>query len=86
MQRQCRNMWLVVLAPALGVIVSTILKLLFDRQRPEESLHLVEVSTASFPSGHAMLSAIVYLTLGLTLAATRYRKREKTYIVIIAFS
>jgi undecaprenyl-diphosphatase len=84
MQRQYRSMWLIIIASALGQLLSSALKTLFNRDRPDESLHLVEVSTASFPSGHAMLSAVVYLTLGVVLATTRQRKREKTYIMLAA--
>ena len=40
------------------------LKLLFERPRPAVVPHLRTVVTASFPSGHAMESAIIYLTLG----------------------
>ena len=42
----------------------TLLKHGFDRPRPDVVPPLVEVYTQSFPSGHAMLSAVVYLALG----------------------
>lgn len=51
-----------------GLLVSHLLKDLYDRPRPELVPHLTHVSTSSFPSGHAMLSAVVYLTLGALLA------------------
>ncbi len=51
-----------------GQILSSLLKTGIDRPRPELVSHLVEVSTLSFPSGHAMLSAVTYLTLGAILA------------------
>jgi membrane-associated phospholipid phosphatase len=47
-----------------GVVLSSILKLGIDRPRPNLVARLVEEHTASFPSGDAMLSAVVYLTLG----------------------
>jgi undecaprenyl-diphosphatase len=84
MQREYRSMWLVIIGAALGQALSSALKSLFGRQRPDETLHLVEVSTASFPSGHAMLSAVVCLMLGVVLASTRQRRREKVYIMIAA--
>lgn len=50
-----------------GTIVSTVLKIFFDRPRPELT-GVAKVFTASFPSGHATISAVVYLTLGAVLA------------------
>jgi undecaprenyl-diphosphatase len=35
----------------------------------------------SFPSGHAGISAIVFLTLGALLASTRSRAVERSYIL-----
>jgi undecaprenyl-diphosphatase len=85
MQRSFRSMGFVIIASLLGAGLSMTLKNVFGRQRPDETLHLVEVSSASFPSGHAMLSAVVYLTLGVVLAGTRSRRREKLYIMLAAF-
>jgi undecaprenyl-diphosphatase len=44
------------------------------RLRPEAEVHLVTVSTPSFPSGHASNSMIVYLTLALVMAAGRWKR------------
>jgi undecaprenyl-diphosphatase len=46
--------------------------------------HLVEVSTLSFPSGHAMGSAVTYLTLGALLARTQPRRHIKIYVLTVA--
>ncbi|MBN9052847.1 MAG: phosphatase PAP2 family protein, partial [Rhizobiales bacterium] len=54
-----------------GWLVSTLLKIAIGRPRPDIVPHLVKVSDLSFPSGHAMLSAITYLTLGALLAKGR---------------
>lgn len=59
---------LVLAATLGGLLVSHLLKGLYDRPRPDLVPHLTHVSTSSFPSGHAMLSAVVYLTLGALLA------------------
>jgi undecaprenyl-diphosphatase len=44
----------------------------------------VEVYTASFPSGHATLSAATYLTLGVLLARLELRRRAKLYFLGLA--
>ena len=80
-----RSAALFVLASvAGGTVLSTILKLAFARPRPDVVPHLVAVSSASFPSGHAMLSAVVYLTLGALLSRVEGPLRLKVYILSVA--
>ena len=63
--RRQRRIAVFVLSGVIGgSIVSTVLKALFDRPRPDLEA-VARVFTASFPSGHAALSAVVYLTLGV---------------------
>ena len=51
-----------------GFGCSMLLKLAFGRERPTTVPHLSFVATTSFPSGHSMMSSIVYLTIGLLLS------------------
>jgi undecaprenyl-diphosphatase len=74
----------VLIAIAGGVALSEGLKHLFARPRPELVAHLVEVQTASFPSGHAMLSAATFLTLGALLARVQSGTRLKAYVISVA--
>lgn len=57
-----------------GTVLSTALKLGYNRPRAEFAA-MSEQFTASFPSGHAMLSAVTFLTSGALLArfAPTYR-------------
>jgi undecaprenyl-diphosphatase len=64
-----------------GTLISSGLKSMFDRPRPDLVPHGVEVTSASFPSGHAMLAMITYLTLGAVLAEVQPRHRYKAYIL-----
>lgn len=66
-----------------GTLASTWLKQGFDRPRPDYP-HVAQVFTASFPSGHAMLSAVAYLTIGLLLARVAERGRLRIYFVAVA--
>ena len=79
-----RSLVLVLGATLGGLVISLLLKEGFARPRPDVVPHLTQTLTASFPSGHAMLSAVVYLTLGLQLTALVPRRRLKTYVLVIA--
>ncbi|WP_230532514.1 phosphatase PAP2 family protein [Microvirga roseola] len=67
-----------------GTILSTALKLGFERPRPDLVPHGAQVYTASFPSGHAMLSAITFLTLGALLVRVEKSRRIKAFILTLA--
>ncbi|MFH5926199.1 phosphatase PAP2 family protein [Roseomonas xinghualingensis] len=69
---------------ATGLLLSHALKWGFDRPRPDLVPHGASVYTQSFPSGHAMLSAIVYLTLGALLARVQTERRVKAYLLLVA--
>jgi len=67
-----------------GAIASSLLKLAIDRARPDIVPHATVVSTKSFPSGHSMLSAITYLSLGALLARSQQKRRLKAYVLLLA--
>jgi undecaprenyl-diphosphatase len=74
----------ILLAVAGGTALSNALKLLFSRPRPDLVGHGVDVFTMSFPSGHAMLSAVTYLTLGTMLARMDASLSGRAYIMGLA--
>jgi undecaprenyl-diphosphatase len=75
---------LLLIAVMGGQIISTLGKLAIDRPRPELPDWAPRVVTASFPSGHAMLSAVTYLTLGALLARVEVRTTLRVYFVCVA--
>jgi len=74
----------VTVAVAGGLILSSLLKLGFDRPRPDLVPHGSFVYTASFPSGHSMLAAVTYLTLGAMLAGVQASAAMKIYLLSVA--
>jgi undecaprenyl-diphosphatase len=80
-----RHMALFVCGSVLsGLAVTTILKDAFERPRPDLVPYEAYASGASFPSGHSMMSAAIYLSLGALLARSHERKRLKAYFLLIA--
>lgn len=77
-------MVLVLASVAGGGLLSTLLKNAFDRERPSHIPHLMEATSPSFPSGHSMLAAVTYLTLGALLGRLTTKRREKYYFLAVA--
>jgi undecaprenyl-diphosphatase len=84
LDRKYGAMWFVLGATSSGFALSAALKALFRRPRPEVVPHLMKAYTSSFPSGHSMMSAVVYLTLGVLLARLVRRRRLKFYFISLA--
>lgn len=77
---------LVLLTAVVGAyLLSYTLKGLFDRPRPQFIPEGNYVYTASFPSGHALLAATTYLTLGIILSQLMPRRRLKAFVLLLAF-
>ena len=74
----------VFVAVAGGLVLSSLLKLGFDRPRPDLVPHASFVYTASFPSGHSMMAAVTYLTLGAMLARVQASAAMKIYLLAVA--
>ncbi len=70
-------------AEAGGMLLSNLLKVGFARPRPDIE-HAARVFTSSFPSGHATLSAVTFLTLGALLTRTNADRRVKLYFLAVA--
>ncbi len=86
----CGYLWLrrqrglalfVVVSISLGTLVNTILKDVIARPRPDLFAHATDAAFSSFPSGHAMMSTMVFLTLGALLSLSSENRRIKAYLL-----
>ncbi len=82
--RDFRTALLVFVAAAGGLLISYGLKHYFGRARPDVVPHLLELHSKSFPSGHAQLAMVIYLTLGATVARLVTGVRRKCYVLGVA--
>jgi undecaprenyl-diphosphatase len=84
MRKEYASVFLVLAAVIGGTILDLELKLLFGRVRPMVVPQLVIVKTFSFPSGHSLMSTVVYLSLAALIAGIHQRKKDKIYILVVA--
>lgn len=64
-----------------AVALSEGLKSVFERERPPVAYQAVETLNASFPSGHALLATVFYLSLGTLVAQGLTRRRDKAWVL-----
>lgn len=81
LQQRHRMALFVLFSIAGGSLFNSLLKELFERPRPDLVPHATAAAMSSFPSGHAMMSAVAFLTLGALLAHTCSKFRIKLYIL-----
>ena len=74
----------VLVSVVSGMVLSQAIKWAYARPRPELVPHGMETYSASFPSGHSMMAAVAYLTLGALLARHQTQPRMKVYVLVVA--
>jgi undecaprenyl-diphosphatase len=84
LQTRYHTALVIIATAASGEVANFVMKNLFLRPRPDVVPHLREVASTSFPSGHAMESAIIYLTLGAMLMRLAERRVTKVYCIGMA--
>jgi undecaprenyl-diphosphatase len=67
-----------------GIVLDGVLKLGFNRPRPTIVVHAVQTVSSSFPSGHAMSSAIVYSTVAYLAARLHKRWWARLSVMVTA--
>ena len=86
LHQQKRLIALLFISAGGGFALNALMKSVFARPRPSVVPHLREVFTPSFPSGHAALSAIVYLTIGVLLFDVVKGRSARFYCLAIAMA
>jgi undecaprenyl-diphosphatase len=84
LQTRYHTAFFIFLTACTGELVSFAMKSVFSRPRPSLAPHLREAFSSSFPSGHAMQSAIIYLTLGAMMMRISQGRLTKIYCCTVA--
>ncbi len=86
LKRQWRDALFVLVSICGGTAISFALKDLIQRPRPDFIAAVAQTQTYSFPSGHAFLSAVTFLTLGTLLARVQHKVEVKIYLLSVAIA
>jgi undecaprenyl-diphosphatase len=86
LQERYRTALVILVTAGSGELANQVMKFAFARPRPTVVPHLRDVVSTSFPSGHAMESAIIYLTLGAMMMRIAERRLTKIYCMTMAVS
>lgn len=80
-QRKWLSSILLAVGLAGGVGLSEGLKAVFERERPPAAMQAVETINASFPSGHALLSTVFYLSVAVMLTRAFPGRKSKIFVL-----
>ena len=69
-----------------GITLSTLIKGWVGRPRPQLVVHLDQVGSMSFPSGHALNSTLFYLTVTLIIAPLVTHRTARWFLYCLAIS
>ncbi|MFN3838935.1 MAG: phosphatase PAP2 family protein [Brevundimonas sp.] len=80
-QRKWLSSILLAVGLAGGVGLSEGLKAVFERERPPAAMQAVQTINASFPSGHALLSTVFYLSVAVMLTRAFPGRKSKIFVL-----
>ena len=83
-RKEHKLLWKFVLVVLGGGLVLIGLKLLFAEDIPYEPVDLLISNVADYPSGHAMMATIFYLTVAVLLTRKQRRVVVRKYTLIVA--
>lgn len=84
LKRHPKQGWLIIIVSFMGLLLTLGLKMAFMRERPDAVPHLSSAVTRSYPSGHTMMSAVIYLSLAAMLSYIQESRLVKMYSIGIA--
>ena len=82
LRKESRRLWRLLFIIAGGSILMLITKTFFAHEIPDDPIEIVTNSISSFPSGHAMMGTIFYITLAVTISRRQHSQKTKRLTLI----
>ena len=84
LRRKYQPLLLLAVASIGGALLDFGLKIVVGRGRPSIVPHLMTAESMSFPSGHSLMSMVVYLVLAVLLTPQLPDRRARIYVIAVA--
>jgi undecaprenyl-diphosphatase len=82
LRRESIRLWRLLFIVVVGGLLLFFAKLIFAPEIPHEPFEIMTNQISSFPSGHAMMGTIFYLTLAVTISRRQHSRRTKRLTLI----
>lgn len=82
LRKESRRLWRLLFIMVGGCILMLIAKTFFADEIPDDPIEIVTNSISSFPSGHAMIGAIFYTTLAVTISRRQHSHKTKRFTLL----
>lgn len=84
LRREWRTGWFIGLTILFGWFAMEGLKLMYNRERPTAVPHMMTEKSLSLPSGHAMMSTVVFFMLASVYAARINQRGLQIFVYAVA--
>ena len=84
LDKRPRQALLLIGATSLAALGMSALKFAIGRERPTIVEHIEVVGGLSFPSGHTLIAAVLYPTLGMLIASNLRQRHLKVFVFVVA--
>jgi len=82
LRRESRRLWRLLFVLIMGGVLLLITKIIFAPEIPDELFEIMTNQISSFPSGHAMMGTIFYITLAVTISRRQHSRKTKRLTLI----
>jgi len=82
LRKETRRLWRLLFIIIVGGFLLLITKLIFAPEIPDEPFEIMTNQISSFPSGHAVMGTIFYITLAVAISRRQHSQKTKRLTLI----
>ena len=81
-RKKQRRLWRFIFIFFGGAAITTIFKIIFAEELPNDPVQLITTTVSGFPSGHTTMGTIFYLTLAVYISRAQHSLKTKRFTLI----